>query len=131
MGEEINEMVKNNLNQALGDSIIKNYGTDEEKAERNLRKKQDEIKREETVKLNNKYYEAKKLSEDLEYEKAIKLFEEVTNELSVNNSWIPLIYLDYSECYYKLGDYDNAIDVLNKGLQKTNKNDSLYSLLKD
>lgn len=130
-GEELNEMVRKDLNQELDDTIIRNYGTDEEKAQMKLRKKQDKIKKEEALKLNNKYDEAKKLSEELEYEKAIKLFKEVTNELTDNNSMTPLIYLDYSECYYKLGDYDNAIEVLKKGLRKTNKNDSLYSMLKD
>lgn len=130
LGEKINEDIKKKTNQVIDDIITENYGTPEEKEKMKLRQKQDKIKREESMKISNKFDLARKLSEGLEYEKAITLFKEVINEANDEDYFFPLIYYDLSECYYKLGDYNNAVRVLEEGLKTIPKDDDIHSFFK-
>ena len=127
LGDRLNNNFKKEANQVIDDIITENYGTPEEKEKMKLRHEQDKIKREESIKISKKFDEARKLSDGLEYEKAIILFKEVINEANDDDYFFPMIYYDLSECYYKLGDYDNAVKVLEEALETIPKEDNIYS----
>lgn len=127
LGDRLNNNFKKEANQVIDDIITENYGTPEEKEKMKLRQEQDKIKREESIKISKKFDKARELSDGLEYRKAIILFKEVINEANDDDYFFPMIYYDLSECYYKLGDYDNAVKVLEDALETIPEEDNIYS----
>lgn len=118
---------KKGLYKYLDELFKENWGTDEEKEEIRLRKEKIKLENQKSLHFHDKYDEARKLMRGLEYEKAIKSFKEILTEDKDNKYVSPLIYNDLSDCYYYIDDYDNAIEILKKGLEATKDDDKLHS----
>ena len=127
LGEKLNNNIKKEANQVIDDIVTENYGTAEEKEKMKLRQEQDKLNRKRSKQIHDKFDKARKLSDRLEYENAITLFKEVIDETNDEDYVFPMIYYDLSECYYKLGDYDGAVEILEEGIKTMPEDDSTYS----
>ncbi len=105
------------INDAMDDSIIKEYGTDEEKAEMKKRHEIKKVKHEKHEVLEDKFDKASELMLKSNFEDAIPLYKEIINNSEIYDTLVSLSYHDLSYCYECLEDYDNAITVLEEQIK--------------
>ena len=105
------------INEAINDSIIKKYGTDEEKAEMKRRHDAKKNKQKEKNYFYDKFDEASDLFNKQDYENAIPIFREIINKSTIYEFNVSLSYTHLVWSYEFLHEYDKAIDVLNENIE--------------
>ena len=119
------------INEAIDDSIIKEYGTDEEKAEMKKRHDEKKIKQKEKDYFYDKFDEASELFIKHDYENAIPIYREIINNSTTYDVNVSLAYNDLAQSYEFLGEYDEAISILNEHIEVKKQFGEDYSKLEE
>ena len=107
--EKINNPIKTGLYQTLDDEVIKRYGSDEEKAEMQRRHEENEIKKQKSLKIYNKFNEATDYMRHLREDEAVKLFKEIIDESEEYDNHVSLSYFELRNYYESNGEYKKSL----------------------
>ena len=126
LGETANETFNKEINQALEDIATEQYGTDEEKRQLAVRKKQEQQGKKHYDDLKSKYQKAKRMRD----KNSIRIFNQVIDEAENYPKLIIASYHGLMDTYMHIKQFDNAIDAANKCIEfkKVHGQDCSYEL---
>ena len=123
LGTTANETIKKDINQALEDIAIKEYGTEEEKRELSERKKQEKIIQEQRLPIKEKLQKAKRMND----KNSIKIYEEIIQEATDFPDMIISAYHGMADTYIHIRKFDKGIETYNECIEFKKQSGEDYS----
>ena len=131
IGGEIDKSIKSKLNQKIDDSIIEEYGTDDEIKELRERQRKEKIIKEKKLRISELYDQATHHLSRHNYQEAIKLFEEIINTYEIYDATVSLSFYELIDTYSYIGEYDKAFTIAEKQIQTLKQFEKDYSKVEE